>query len=192
MRGRAGLRLVRRSTASRRRRTTSARPRDSRRPIAPSTGWPPIAGCPARPRSSATPSSTSRPRARSTSRSCARTWRRGPSRSTRSCGSTPWRSRRPISPRRPGTSGGCSTRSARNGAWTGCAPTCRSSAASRPALTAGGYRVTVAVHGGRDVIAVWPGFHDRAFGVAIDVGSTTIAGHLVEPDRRRPSLPAPA
>ena len=47
------------------------------------------------------------------------------------------------------------------------------------ALTAGSYRVTVAVHSGRDVIAVWPGFHDRAFGVAIDVGSTTIAGHLV-------------
>jgi uncharacterized 2Fe-2S/4Fe-4S cluster protein (DUF4445 family) len=47
------------------------------------------------------------------------------------------------------------------------------------ALTAGSYRVTVAVHGGRDVIAVWPGFHDRAYGVAIDVGSTTIAGHLV-------------
>ncbi len=46
-------------------------------------------------------------------------------------------------------------------------------------LTQGGYRVTVAVHGGRDVIAIWPGFHDRAFGVAIDVGSTTIAGHLV-------------
>jgi uncharacterized 2Fe-2S/4Fe-4S cluster protein (DUF4445 family) len=46
-------------------------------------------------------------------------------------------------------------------------------------LEAGGYRVTVAVHGGRDVIGVWPGFHDRAFGVAIDVGSTTIAGHLV-------------
>ncbi|HYH93177.1 MAG TPA: ASKHA domain-containing protein [Candidatus Saccharimonadales bacterium] len=50
--------------------------------------------------------------------------------------------------------------------------------ALQPALTAGDYRVTVAVHGGRDVIAVWPGFHDRAFGVAIDVGSTTIAGHL--------------
>ncbi|HUP55724.1 MAG TPA: ASKHA domain-containing protein, partial [Methylomirabilota bacterium] len=46
-------------------------------------------------------------------------------------------------------------------------------------LTAGNYRVTVAVHGGHHVIAVWPGFHDRAFGVAIDVGSTTIAGHLV-------------
>ena len=50
--------------------------------------------------------------------------------------------------------------------------------ALQPALESGGYRVTVAVHGGRDVIAVWPGFHDRAFGVAIDVGSTTIAGHL--------------
>ncbi len=50
--------------------------------------------------------------------------------------------------------------------------------ALQPALTAGGYRVTVAIHGGRDIIAIWPGFHDRAFGVAIDVGSTTIAGHL--------------
>jgi uncharacterized 2Fe-2S/4Fe-4S cluster protein (DUF4445 family) len=48
----------------------------------------------------------------------------------------------------------------------------------QPALTAGSYRVTVAIHGGRDVIAVWPGFHDLAYGVAIDVGSTTIAGHL--------------
>jgi uncharacterized 2Fe-2S/4Fe-4S cluster protein (DUF4445 family) len=50
--------------------------------------------------------------------------------------------------------------------------------ALQPALARGDYRVTVAVHGGRDVIAVWPGFHDRAFGVAIDIGSTTIAGHL--------------
>ncbi|MGK2852059.1 MAG: ASKHA domain-containing protein [Candidatus Limnocylindrales bacterium] len=50
--------------------------------------------------------------------------------------------------------------------------------ALQPALVKGDYRVTVAVHGGRDLIAVWPGFNDRAFGVAIDVGSTTIAGHL--------------
>ncbi|MDH4141120.1 MAG: ASKHA domain-containing protein [Chloroflexota bacterium] len=50
--------------------------------------------------------------------------------------------------------------------------------ALQPALTKGDYRVTVAVRGGRDIIAVWPGYHDRAFGVAIDVGSTTIAGHL--------------
>lgn len=31
---------------------------------------------------------------------------------------------------------------------------------------------------GKSIIAVWPGFHDRAYGVAIDVGSTTIAAHL--------------
>jgi len=47
-------------------------------------------------------------------------------------------------------------------------------------LTDGKYRVTVAVHGGHDVIAIWPGYNDRAYGVAIDVGSTTIAGHLVD------------
>lgn len=52
--------------------------------------------------------------------------------------------------------------------------------ALQPALARGSYRVTVAVHGGTDVIAVWPGFNDRAFGVAIDVGSTTIAGHLAD------------
>ena len=50
--------------------------------------------------------------------------------------------------------------------------------ALQPALEAGGYRVTVAVHDGRQVTGVWPGLHDRAYGVAIDVGSTTIAGHL--------------
>ncbi len=52
--------------------------------------------------------------------------------------------------------------------------------ALQPALEAGDYRVTVAVHDGRWLSAVWPGFHDRAFGVAIDVGSTTIAGHLAD------------
>lgn len=52
--------------------------------------------------------------------------------------------------------------------------------ALQPALEAGAYRVTVAVHDGRHVTAVWPGLHDRALGVAIDVGSTTIAGHLAD------------
>ena len=51
--------------------------------------------------------------------------------------------------------------------------------ALQPALESGKYAVTVAVHGGRDVIAIWPGFHDTIYGVAIDIGSTTIAGHLV-------------
>lgn len=40
--------------------------------------------------------------------------------------------------------------------------------------------ITVGVRYGRDVCAVYPGYVDRAFGVAIDVGSTTIAGHLID------------
>jgi len=48
----------------------------------------------------------------------------------------------------------------------------------QPALEAGGYRVTVAVHDAERVTAIWPGLHDRALGVAVDVGSTTIAAHL--------------
>jgi uncharacterized 2Fe-2S/4Fe-4S cluster protein (DUF4445 family) len=50
--------------------------------------------------------------------------------------------------------------------------------ALQPALEAGKWAVTVAVHDARTITAIWPGFHDRAFGVAIDIGSTTIAGHL--------------
>ncbi len=46
------------------------------------------------------------------------------------------------------------------------------------ALQAGQRAVTVAVHDGSQVTAVWPGFRDLAWGVAFDVGSTTIAGHL--------------
>jgi uncharacterized 2Fe-2S/4Fe-4S cluster protein (DUF4445 family) len=50
--------------------------------------------------------------------------------------------------------------------------------ALQAAALAGNGAVTVAVHGGRSMIAAWPGFRDRAFGVAVDIGSTTIAGHL--------------
>jgi uncharacterized 2Fe-2S/4Fe-4S cluster protein (DUF4445 family) len=52
--------------------------------------------------------------------------------------------------------------------------------ALQPALEADGYRVTVAVHDGRVISAVWPGLHDRSLGVALDIGSTTIAGHLAD------------
>ena len=38
---------------------------------------------------------------------------------------------------------------------------------------------TVAVRGD-DVVAVWPGFLDRVVGVAVDIGSTTIAAHLCD------------
>jgi len=48
------------------------------------------------------------------------------------------------------------------------------------ALRRGDWQVTVAVRGGRRIIAVWPGFHERACGLAVDVGSTTIAGHLCD------------
>ena len=33
---------------------------------------------------------------------------------------------------------------------------------------------------GKQIIHVWPGFHDRAYGLAVDVGSTTIAAHLCD------------
>ena len=48
------------------------------------------------------------------------------------------------------------------------------------ALRDGDWQVTVAVHEDREIVAVWPGFHDRVFGLAVDVGSTTIAAHLCD------------
>jgi uncharacterized 2Fe-2S/4Fe-4S cluster protein (DUF4445 family) len=50
----------------------------------------------------------------------------------------------------------------------------------QPALRAGAWHVTVAVHAGKQVIGVWPGLHDRAYGLAVDIGSTTIAAHLCD------------
>jgi len=47
-------------------------------------------------------------------------------------------------------------------------------------LRAGGWTATVALRKGRDIVAIMPGFADRAYGVAIDVGSTTIAAHLCD------------
>ena len=47
-------------------------------------------------------------------------------------------------------------------------------------LRAGQWKVTVALRKGRDIVSVMPGFAERAFGVAIDVGSTTIAAHLTD------------
>ena len=47
-------------------------------------------------------------------------------------------------------------------------------------LRQGNWCVTVAVREGKQVVAVWPGFHDRLYGIAVDVGSTTIAAHLCD------------
>ena len=50
-------------------------------------------------------------------------------------------------------------------------------------LRKGEWKITCAVYsrapgGGNRLAAIWPGFHDKLFGLAIDVGSTTIAAHL--------------
>ena len=48
----------------------------------------------------------------------------------------------------------------------------------QPILRVGNWGVTVAVRQGEQIVALWPGLKDRIFGVAVDVGSTTIAAHL--------------
>src|SRR6202167_2292797 len=50
----------------------------------------------------------------------------------------------------------------------------------QPVLRAGDWQVTVAVHAAKQVISVWPGLHDLAYGLAVDIGSTTIAAHLCD------------
>ncbi|WP_026756556.1 ASKHA domain-containing protein [Sediminimonas qiaohouensis] len=56
----------------------------------------------------------------------------------------------------------------------------------QPTLRKGGWQVTVAVHhdhtGAKPrVLEVWPGLHEGGiYGLAIDLGSTTIAAHLVD------------
>ncbi len=47
-------------------------------------------------------------------------------------------------------------------------------------LRAGQWQATVALRNGRDIVAIYPGFRDRALGVAFDIGSTTIAAHLCD------------
>lgn len=47
-------------------------------------------------------------------------------------------------------------------------------------LRDGEWSVTVAIHDNTTIIAVWPGFRDKVYGIAFDIGSTTIAGHLCD------------
>ena len=42
------------------------------------------------------------------------------------------------------------------------------------------WRVTVAVRGDSEITAIWSGIATQSYGVAVDVGSTTIAAHLTE------------
>jgi uncharacterized 2Fe-2S/4Fe-4S cluster protein (DUF4445 family) len=48
------------------------------------------------------------------------------------------------------------------------------------ALAKGKRQITVAVRNGKRIVAVWPGFKDRLLGIAMDVGSTTVAAHLCD------------
>ena len=56
----------------------------------------------------------------------------------------------------------------------------------QPVLRKGDWKVTVALHKGNHdarprILDIWPGFHDDAIhGLAIDLGSTTIAAHLCD------------
>jgi uncharacterized 2Fe-2S/4Fe-4S cluster protein (DUF4445 family) len=48
------------------------------------------------------------------------------------------------------------------------------------ALRTGHWKVTVAVHDRSRIVSVWPGLHEKVYGLAVDVGSTTIAAHLCD------------
>nr|WP_040671685.1 ASKHA domain-containing protein [Rhodobacter sp. SW2] len=56
----------------------------------------------------------------------------------------------------------------------------------QPALRKGGWKVTVALHKGNHdarhrVLDIWPGYHEGGlYGLAVDLGSTTIAAHLCD------------
>jgi len=52
--------------------------------------------------------------------------------------------------------------------------------ALQPALKKDSRQVTVAVRHGKQIVAVWPGFKETVYGLAVDVGSTTIAAHLCD------------
>lgn len=52
----------------------------------------------------------------------------------------------------------------------------------QPTLRKGGWKVTVAVHDKRHIVGIWPGLQEHLYGMAVDVGSTTIAAHLCSLD----------
>ncbi|MEP6546708.1 MAG: ASKHA domain-containing protein [Gammaproteobacteria bacterium] len=50
----------------------------------------------------------------------------------------------------------------------------------QPTLRKGAWQVTVAVHAAKQIIGVWAGLHELVYGLAVDIGSTTIAAHLCD------------
>ena len=47
-------------------------------------------------------------------------------------------------------------------------------------LRKGDWNVTVAIHDEQRILGVWPGYKDKIYGLAVDVGSTTVAAHLCD------------
>ena len=47
-------------------------------------------------------------------------------------------------------------------------------------LRSGQWRVTAALRHGREIVALWPGLRHSLHGLAVDIGSTTIAAHLCD------------
>ena len=89
-----------------------------------------------------------------------------------------------VEPPELGTTGGDLTRTfnALEQEWelTGLEADLRAINELQAALRDGDWTVTVAVRDAHELVAAWPGFHARAYGLAIDVGSTTIAVHLAD------------
>ena len=48
------------------------------------------------------------------------------------------------------------------------------------ALREGDWKVTVCLREGRRVVGIWPGFKANIYGIALDIGSTTMSAHLCE------------
>ena len=82
---------------------------------------------------------------------------------------------------RSATPTGCCGRSQGMAASRGCASTSILLPKVQKILREGEWKVTAAVHHDRSgpvVTALWPGLHNFACGIAVDIGSTTIACHL--------------
>ena len=47
-------------------------------------------------------------------------------------------------------------------------------------LRDGQWRVTAAVLAEQQIVALWPGLQERLYGVALDIGSTTLSAHLCD------------
>ena len=90
------------------------------------------------------------------------------------------KSANPTCTSRRAISAGCSRRSQHSGTLRTLEADLATLASLQKTLRAGRWTVTVALRKGRDIVAVRPGFSERAYGVAIDVGSTTIAAHLCD------------